>query len=492
MVMRLRQLAKAAVLRRVHARNERGRRRLGQRGPFLAPATWDLSIDARGHLALCDVDSVDLADSYGTPLHVVHRPRLCRDFEAFRAAFAQRWPDVVVAYSYKTNPVPGVLAELHALGAWAEVISHFELWLALELGVPVERIIYNGPAKSADGLRLAMTHGIGLVNVDNAEEIDQIGQLAGATPRKQNVGVRVVTSVGWSGQFGHRLADGEAYEAFSRLAQMQHVAPNAVHVHLGTSLRDVDTYVRAAHEVLAFARDLERRLGITIDRFDFGGGFGVPTVRPYSEWDERLLASGYPPRPIDLTETPDIEAFARPIAELLHAHCGLRTPRASSPMLILEPGRAITSRAQTLLLRVLAIKEWTNGTLRVILDGGKNIALPTGYEMHELLPASRMLDMCIAPHTFFGPLCHPGDVLVRNKSFPRLAAGDVVALMDAGAYFVPNQMTFSNPRPAIAIVDERGHRLLRARESFNDVVRLDFAARDTAVRVGAGDRARVS
>ena len=468
----LRQQAKGVIVRAIHARNEAERRRLGQVQGSLSPELWNHTVNADGHLAIGGHDTIELARRYGTPLHVVSRPRLERDFRHFIGNFRSRWPSVEIGYSYKTNPLPGVIRELHALGAWAEVISHFELWLALRLGVPPDRIIYNGPAKSAEGLRLAISRGIRLINVDNLSEIDEVGRLAGEFGVRQQVGVRVVTSVGWSGQFGHSLANGEAREAFARLAAIGSVDACGLHVHLGTGLKDVATYLQAIREMLDFAGKLKTELGVQIRFFDFGGGFGVPTVRPLDQWDERLAAMGFPPGPIDTNKAPTIEAFAKSIVELMQA-CYPGDDKAPRPMLLFEPGRAITSSAQTLLLSVLAVKPGADGSSRAILDGGKNIAMPTGYELHELLPASNMRGEYRGLHSFYGPLCHPGDVLLRWKRFPDVRPGDVVALMDAGAYFIPNQMNFSNPRPAAVMVDETRDWIIRERESFENIVQLD-------------------
>src|SRR6185369_12390170 len=113
----------------------------------LDPQLWDLSVDGAGYLWWEGCRLEELAAEYGTPLHVVNRARLEANWHHFHDAFAARYPRVKVAYSYKTNPLPGVLQALHGFGADAEVISHFELWMALELGVPPQRIVFNGPAK---------------------------------------------------------------------------------------------------------------------------------------------------------------------------------------------------------------------------------------------------------------------------------------------------------------------------------------------------------
>jgi diaminopimelate decarboxylase len=128
------------------------------------------------------------------------------------------------------------------------------------------------------------------------------------------------------------------------------------------------------------------------------------------------------------------------------------------------------------------------------LNGGKNVAFPTWYEYHELLPAARMHAPQAGRYNFYGPLCHPGDVLFVQKPFPRPEIGDVVAIMDSGAYFVPNQMNFSNPRAAAVMVSDGRAELIRSRETFEDVVRLDpvAASDDPAAGVAEGNQRRVA
>ena len=109
----------------------------------------------------------------------------------------------------------------------------------------------------------------------------------------------------------------------------------------------------------------------------------------------------------------------------------------------------------------------------VILNGGKNITMPLGYEYHEILVASKMGEPLTRYYNLFGPLCHPADILFKCKNYPELVPGDILAVMDAGAYFVPNQMNFSNPRPAAVMVDSGREVLVRKRESFEDIIALD-------------------
>jgi diaminopimelate decarboxylase len=284
----------------------------------------------------------------------------------------------------------------------------------------------------------------------------------------------VVTSVGWSGQFGFRLADGSALAAFRRLRNCPHLDPCALHLHLGTDLHDAGLYFAAAREVFAFARQLRSELGIEIRHVDLGGGFGVPTVRPLSALELRYLDQGLPVRPPQAAALPRIEDYATGIVKIAEEH--VAEGGGEPPELILEPGRALTSSAQCLLLRVLSSKSTAGGAHYAIANGGRNLAMPLAYEYHELFAANRMLDPADTRHIVCGPLCHPSDVVAAQRQLPRLVAGDLLAVMDTGAYFIPNQMNFSNPRPAVVMLVNGAPRLIRQRESFQDLLRLD--ARD--------------
>jgi diaminopimelate decarboxylase len=469
----IRQTLKMALLRACNRRNQALRDRLGQTAG-IAPSEWDAGFNDAGELEIDGCNVKSLAREYGTPLHVVNSARLRVDFNEFAQSFRRRYPRTEVAYSYKTNPLPGVLAELHRLGALAEVISHFELWLALRLGVAPDRILFNGPGKTAAAIELAVSRGVAIINVDSLPEIEEVAKAAARTGRRQPTGVRIVTSVGWAGQFGLSLGSGDAFEAFRRIRSYPQLAACGVHFHLGTGIRDVDIYLQALREMLLFTDELKRKLDIHISHFDLGGGFGVPTVRPYSEWDRRLIANGMPPGPVDVAAAMRPADYSQRIVDLLLDYLPQQQrPHETMPTIYFEPGRALSSRAQCLVLKVLTVKDGSGPRPKVILDGGKNVAMPTGYESHELLPVTGGFAPRICDIDFFGPLCHPADQLYVAKSFRRLLPGDLVAVMDAGAYFVPNQMNFSHGRPAAVLTRSGKHELLRDRETFDDIVRLD-------------------
>ncbi len=489
MIQAAKNALKKAVMRAIVANDRRRRISLGMLDRDLQPENWGASVGPEGHLLIAGCDTVELARRFGTPLYVVDRARLRSNFDTFASAFRSQGLRVEVGYSYKTNPLPGVLQALHQFGAWAEVISHFELWLALELGVPPEKIVFNGPGKTREALELAVARGVSIINVDNEDEIDWIASCALKLKKRQRVGVRVVTSVGWSSQFGLNIQAGAARRAFERISAHRQLDAAGLHVHLGTGIRDIAVYVQAVSEALEFAHALRKALGINISMFDLGGGFGVPTVRPFTQWDMRLMAGGHRPTVTDVSSAPSMADYARAIAEVFARH----PAEGEAPLLFFEPGRAITSSAQTLLLEVLAVKPAGGQVFNAICNGGKNITMPLGYEYHEIFAAANLQGDGTLRYDLFGPLCHPGDVLFKGKRLPRLSAGDFIAVMDAGAYFVPNQMNFSNPRPAAVMVEAGQARLIRSRETFEDIVvhdGLSTGAPYSASVVGSGRSAQ--
>jgi tryptophan synthase beta subunit len=195
-------------------------------------------------------------------LHLVHAARLRDNARRFQAAPDGQARECEIFYSYKTNPVPGVLRELHRAGLGAEVISHYELWLARRLGVPAERIVYNGPAKSRESVREAIASGIALLNVNHREEIAVVAGLAAELGGKPRIGIRVTVAEGWSGQFGVPVAGGHALAAYGEAVRSPSLEVVGLHAHRGGMIRSAEELISFVDAVLAFTDQLEERLGI--------------------------------------------------------------------------------------------------------------------------------------------------------------------------------------------------------------------------------------
>jgi diaminopimelate decarboxylase len=436
----------------------------------LPPRLWDLEVDAAGHLTLEGHALAELTARWGSPLHVVHAAALRRNARAFLDD--EGGPPCEVYYSYKTNPIPGVLRLLHAEGIGAEVISEYELWLALRLGVDPARIVFNGPVKSDASLREAIGRGIALLNANHREELTRIGAVAAELGRRPITGVRVCTSASWGGQFGAPIDGGEALAAIEEACRNPHLDMRALHVHFGAPLRTEEQLRQLLDETLDLAHVAAERFGFELDILDLGGSLAIPTVQALSSKDKRLnmtfLADLPPPDP---GRTLEIRAYVRLVRRLVRAGCqrrGLPVPR-----IVLEPGRALTGNTQLLLTTVHTLKHASNAAPYAILDAGINLAQSVQSEFHQVYAATKMHASNYGSYRLAGPICSPGDVLYWGCTLPELAPGDTLAIMDAGAYFVPFATSFSFPQPAIVLVDDGAVRPLRRAERFEDLVLCD-------------------
>jgi diaminopimelate decarboxylase len=435
-----------------------------------------------GHLACDSVSLASLREKWGSPLHVVLAPRLRKNASDFLAVNEVGRTRAEIYFSYKSNPVPGLLRLLHGLGIGAEVISEYELWLALKLGVPADRIVFNGPAKSTSSIHDAVARDILLLNVNHREEIDVVASVARKLGKRPRIGVRVAASSGWNGQFGLSIGHGDAFAAIKQVHESGVLQLTAIHCHVGGMLRSAQQVLEYVGELLALADRVKSDLGVELAILDFGGSLATPTVAGTSEFDRRLSIAFQAPIPPPVpTATISIREYVQCVVETVEAHYA--AARRQCPRIFFEPGRAMTGNAQILIASVLSLNASDPKPGWAILDAGINLAEPTRSEFHHIFPASRMHDKRVARYRLAGPICSPGDVLSWSTLLPDLAIGDALAIMDAGAYFVPFATSFSFPRPAIVMVDGPDVHLLRRAEGFEDIIALDQVEQSLTKRV---------
>jgi diaminopimelate decarboxylase len=439
----------------------------------LRPELWNLR--ARGaELYLGEVRLTELLRAHGSPLHVVDRARLVANARAF-----QRYANAAEApcrafYSYKTNPVAGVLSLLDSLGVGAEVISPYELWLALELGVAPADIIYNGPGKTDASLRFAIERGVGLINLNHREEIERVASIAAALGKRPRVGLRVATGVGWSGQFGVPVSRSRALHAFAEALRNPHLEVVGVQSHMGRPIRGAGVLQQYMTRLLDFCVHLHERLGFTPQVLDVGGSLANRTVANLGEVDRRLnrafLTDLLPPE--DAAAALTIDDYVAGVRDAVLSRC--RAAGLAPPTLYMEPGRAMTGNTQLLLTSVMTLRHESGREADfAVLDAGINLADAVRSEYHQLFPVTQFDAPRARQYRLVGPICTPGDVLYWAWRLPELAPGDVLAIMDAGAYFIPFATSFSYPQPAVVLVDGAQVSVLRRAETFEDMVRFD-------------------
>jgi diaminopimelate decarboxylase len=437
----------------------------------IPPEHWGLSVDAGGNLVLDGVPLSELGERSTSPLHVVSARRLRDNAQRFLSRPGGGTAGCEVFYSYKTNPLPGVLGELHSAGIGAEVISHYELWLAEKLGVPPDKIVYNGPAKSEDSVRAAIGLGIQLLNLNHREEIGVVARLARELGRKPRVGLRVTVGGGWTGQFGVSAEDGSALAAYEEALGTGALEVVGVHAHRGGMIRSEAELLPFVDGLLAFTERLFERFGLAPEILDFGGSLGLPSVRGLSPRELRLNRTFFRALTApDPGSALSIERYVELLRSRVEDH--YRARGRPMPRVFLEPGRALTGDAQLLLTRVLSVKDGGERQY-AILDAGINLADSCRAEYHALLSVNRQGAPSSRIYTVVGPICTPGDTLYWAVALPELTPGDWLAIMDSGAYFVPFSTSFSFPRPAVVMVDQGQVRTLRRAERFADLIAYD-------------------
>lgn len=452
--------------------------------PTVSPEAWGLHVVPCGELALGNHGLVGLARNYGTPLHVINQSRLMKDASAFREAAEKSYPGrVSVYYALKCNSVPAVVDAVLRTGPGLEIMTEYELTLALKLGCQPEKIIVNGPCKTDNFLEACIDAGVRLVIVDSIAELRALDALARArgtssqvllrvnpdfTPRGMNRGTATGSRRGCA--FGLDLKSGELGSALAVLEGLPGIRFQGFHLHIGTGIRNPCDYALALR-CLGPLKEAATQAGHRIRLLDVGGGFAAPTTRELGTREFLLYQAlgRLPERGADNgCGTP--EGFASAISGAVLERFGPE----ELPELLFEPGRCIASAAQFLLLTVHRVKERPGVGRWLIADGGlSTVTLPTFYEYHEVLLCNDVSRPSESRATIIGPACFAGDVVYRNKLMPDVHPGEVIAVMDSGAYFTAMESSFGFPHPAIVAVNGATCTLVRTRETFDEMVSRD-------------------
>ena len=429
----------------------------------LFPLTSEVS--SRGHLCIGGCDSTWLAEEYGTPLYVFDEFTLRSRCREFQAEFTRRYSDTEVIYASKAFLNGAVALIFKEEGLGLDVVSGGELTVAQSIGFPPDRVHFHGNNKTVDELKLALGWGIGRVVVDNLCELDLVDIMAREMGINQNIWLRLAPGVDphthrytttgtLDSKFGFPLTTGQAEAAVAHAMSASSLNLVGFHFHLGSPIPDTSPYQRAIDIALRFAREMEIKYGFHLEEFSPGGGFAVRYTLDHS--------------------MPSIGDYAEAIVSKLTStvnQLGLASPKC-----IIEPGRGITGQAGVALYTVGAIKEIPGVRKYVCVDGGigDNVR-PALYEAkYEAVAANKLGQRETAKVTIAGRYCESGDILARDVTMPPVSSGDLIAVPVSGAYSIPMASNYNMvPRPAIAMVKDGKARLIRKRESYQDLVALD-------------------
>ncbi len=406
-----------------------------------------------GSLHAEEVDLAVIAREVGTPFYCYSTATLERHYRVFAQAFPK---GTLVAFSVKANGNLAVLKTLANLGAGADVVSGGELRKALAAGIPGERIVFSGVAKTKTEMALALDANIHQFNVESEPELEALSEVAKARGAAAPITIRVnpdvdakthakITTGTSETKFG--IPWSRARDAYALAARLPGIRIIGVDVHIGSQITDLTPFETAFGKVAELVRTL-RADGHPIARADLGGGLGVP-----------YRTDNEPP--------PDPEAYGRMVAG---------ATRGLDVALIFEPGRLIAANAGVLVSSVVYVKRGEKKQF-LILDAGMNdLMRPALYDAHhEIVPIAEPGHD--APHAVYdvvGPVCETTDLFARDRDLPELKAGQLVAFLTAGAYGAVMASAY-NARPPAPEVLVKGDRwsVVRPRMDYDALIGLD-------------------
>jgi diaminopimelate decarboxylase len=395
-----------------------------------------------------------LAERHGTPLYVYSAEMIRARIKAFTRAF--RSVPHALCYSVKANSTLGILRLIEREGCGFDVVSGGEIERVLHVKRSAARqVVFSGVGKTVPEMEIALKAGILLFNVESDSELQALSQAAARLKKIAPVAVRVNPQVSTKThayistglhehKFGVPIA--EAKLLYARAAQDPHLKVSGVSVHIGSQITDVSSFQEALERVADLVRELQQQ-GHAIRYVDAGGGLGISYHGAQEDFAEQIARYA--------------RAVLTPLRQLdIH--------------LLLEPGRSIVGAACVLLTRVIYRK--TNDHKRfLIVDAAMNDLLrPSLYRAHhEIVPVTRNTDETETTDVV-GPICETGDFFARDRELPVMREGDLLAILDAGAYgSVLGSNYNTRGRAPEVLVDGTRARVIRRRESVKDQLRME-------------------
>ncbi|MFN3592114.1 MAG: diaminopimelate decarboxylase [Thermaurantiacus sp.] len=396
-----------------------------------------------------------IAGEVGTPFYCYSTATIRRHVAVFRTAL-HGLGDPLIAFAVKANPNLSVLATLAAEGCGADVVSAGEMRRALAAGIPPSRIIFSGVGKTEAEMAAALEAGIHQLNVESAEELETLSRVAAAVGREATVALRVnpdvdavtnpkIATGSGEAKFGipaHRIP-----QVWRRAEALPGIRPLGLAIHIGSQLSSLGPLEAAFARMTDLLMQL-RADGYRVERVDLGGGLGIP-------YDPSLSAPPHPDAYGDLVR---------------------RITADWNVALAFEPGRLIVGNAGVLVSRVVLVKAGQTRSFAVLDAAMNDLIRPTLYGVyHDIRAVAPREGRMVA--TFVGPVCETGDTFAEDRETTTLQAGDLVALMTAGAYGATMASTY-NSRPLVAEVLVEGARfaVVRPRQTIEELISQDKLA----------------
>jgi len=406
-----------------------------------------------GKLYFDGVSATELAEQFDTPLYVVSESRIRENYTRLREALARNYEKVKIYYAAKANSNLSVLKILETEGACLDVVSPGEVSMALATGFPAERILFTGTSVRNDELKFLVDSHV-TVNVDSLSQLDRLLKIT--VPNV--LSVRVNPEIG-AGHHDHCITAGKntkfglwesnALKAYEK-AKKAGVERFGIHMHVGSGVLDVEPSLLALDKLLSVAKKAHDEVGVNFEFIDMGGGLGVP----YKPEEEEL----------------DLTSFSEKVLSLFKS----KTTEydLGEPFFYVEPGRYLVCDASILLTTVNTVKVSPFKKFVGVDAGFNTLVRPTMYgSYHHVLVANKLDAPEEETYDVVGPVCESGDVLARDRRLPRIQEGDLLAVLNTGAYgYAMSSQYNARPRAAEVLVKNGNFALIRERETLDDLL----------------------
>ena len=426
-----------------------------------------LGINEAGHLTIGGVDTIMLAEKYGTPLYVMDEDDIRRSCSLYKKSIDKYYDGQgLVTYASKAFCCKEICKVAASEGLGLDVVSAGELYTAHEAGFPMEKVFFHGNNKTMEELTLALEYGVGRIVVDNLTELAFLNTLARSQGKTANIFFRIKPGIDAhthdfvrTGQidskFGLALETGEAMEAVKEALGYENICLKGLHCHIGSQIFDIEPFEHAAQVMLGFIAQIKTEAGYEIGELNLGGGFGIKYITEHD--------------PVAY------DNYMQKVSVVVNNTC--KDLAIKRPFIIIEPGRSIAGPAGITLYTVGAVKEIPHIRTYVSIDGGMtdNPRYALYQSEYECLVASRAGEPREKVVTIAGKCCESGDLIGEGMHIQDVKPGDIIAVLATGAYNYSMSSNYNRiPKPAVIFVKGGKDRLVVKRETLEDIIRNDL------------------
>jgi diaminopimelate decarboxylase len=423
-------------------------------------------INELNHLTIGGCDAVQLVEKHGTPLYVMDEELIRKNCREYRESFGKLYDKIKVAYAGKAFLNLAMCRIVDEEGLFLDVVSGGELYTALKAGYPAERIIFHGNNKTVDEHIMALTNSVGIIVVDNFNELYRLDKLAGKYNKKADIYLRVSPGIEAhthdyikTGQidskFGFPIINGQAQDAAGIAISLDNLNLKGIHCHIGSQIFETEPYKDAVDALFNFANQIKTEWGHEVEDIDIGGGFGIY----YSKKDKPVSK----------------DILSKIIIERVKENIKLYGFKDIS--IVIEPGRSIVGNAGTTLYKIGAVKEIPDVRKYIAVDGGMadNIRPALYSAEYEAAIANRMEDLNDEVVTIAGKCCESADILIRDIQMPKVNENDILAIFSTGAYGQSMSSNYNRiPKPAVVLVYRGQSYIISKRETYDELIMNDI------------------